>query len=335
MAKLTGTASRQRHTAALPTGKFHCLLDELPLHLIPADILGLKSPEDMPSQPLSLSPNCSILPAGEIPSQFQARGNLLEGLYLNCPVAWLCEPSTNSIHPFWLGPRLEVLVSDIRSGKVTTCSLSGQDKLLLRTAGILTGEKEDEQRSAKWTKCIKTAAQLFRENNYAPLGNLIHPFNLAALRRYYRHLIRTGKIHLGDEQSSRRYVAHNEPVARYFHHQISNVVSRVVGEPVKPSYVYVASYLGGAELKKHTDRVQCEFSVTFCLDFSPEPELATPWPICLETVEGTVTVYQAIGDGLVYRGTRVPHYRSPLRDGYTSTSIFFHYVPADFSGSLD
>jgi hypothetical protein len=104
---------------------------------------------------------------------------------------------------------------------------------------------------------------------------------------------------------------------------------------VKPSYVYLASYLEGAELKKHTDREQCEFSVTLCLDFSPEPDLATSWPICLDTPLGSITIYQALGDGLVYRGTKVPHYRSVLAPGYTSTSIFFHYVPKDFSGSLD
>ena len=161
---------------------------------------------------------------------------------------------------------------------------------------------------------------------------MIHPFHIAALRRYYRYLIRTGAIRLGDGQSPRRYVAYNEPVARFFHHDIAATLSAVAGEPLKPSYVYLASYLSGAELKKHTDREQCEFSVTLCLDFSPEPALATPWPIRLDTPTGTVTVYQALGDGLAYRGTRLPHYRSALGEGQTSTSIFFHYVAADFAG---
>jgi hypothetical protein len=31
----------------------------------------------------------------------------------------------------------------------------------------------------------------------------------------------------------------------------------------------------------------------------------------------------------------LPHYRGVLREGQTSTSIFFHYVRADFAGSLD
>ncbi|MGC1370955.1 MAG: hypothetical protein WA824_02340, partial [Candidatus Sulfotelmatobacter sp.] len=88
-------------------------------------------------------------------------------------------------------------------------------------------------------------------------------------------------------------------------------------------------------LKKHIDREQCEFSVTLSLDFSPEPELDTSWPIRLDTPAGAITVYQALGDGLVYRGTKVPHYRSRLANDRTSTSIFFHYVPADFTGPLN
>jgi hypothetical protein len=115
---------------------------------------------------------------------------------------------------------------------------------------------------------------------------------------------------------------------------MAEAVSAIAAEPVKPSYVYMASYLSGAELKKHTDREQCEFSVTLCVDFSPEPELETPWPIRLDTATGTSTVYQAMGDGLAYRGTKLPHYRCALPEGMTSTSIFFHYVAESFTGSL-
>jgi hypothetical protein len=185
------------------------------------------------------------------------------------------------------------------------------------------------------TEAIAKAAAQFGEKGYAPLRDLIHPFHIAALRRYYRHKIRTGAIPLGDRQSPRRYAIHNDPVARFFHHQISRTLSEVAGEPLQPSYVYTASYLSGSALKKHTDREQCEFSITLCLDFSPEPALATPWPIHLETLAGTVTVYQALGDGLAYRGTQLPHYRRTLGAGETSTSIFFHYVAADFVGSLN
>jgi hypothetical protein len=163
---------------------------------------------------------------------------------------------------------------------------------------------------------------------------LIHPYHVGALRRYFRRQIRTGALPLGDAQSALRHVAHNEPVARFFHHQLAAVMSRIAGQPVKPSYVYFASYQGGAVLEPHTDRKQCEFSVTFCLDFTPEPSCATDWPIRLDTPRGTVIVYQAIGDALAYRGCQLPHYRKRLWRCATSSSIFFHFVPQDFSGPL-
>ena len=142
-------------------------------------------------------------------------------------------------------------------------------------------------------------------------------------------------MRLGDPQSPKRYAAHNESVARFFHHQLARTVSALVGEQVRPSYVYVASYQQGADLEKHTDREQCEFSISFCLDFSPEPHNQTGWPLILHPAEGTVSVYQCIGDGLLYRGMDVPHSRSNLGAGRTSTSIFFHYVGENFRGSLE
>ena len=35
MAGLTGEVSRQSHSATFPPDRFYCLLDELPLHLVP------------------------------------------------------------------------------------------------------------------------------------------------------------------------------------------------------------------------------------------------------------------------------------------------------------
>jgi hypothetical protein len=336
IAGLMGAGSRQTLTATLPPGQFHCLLDELPLHLIPQRQLQSQCWWlNFSSQQLFLNPQCVVLPAGRVPAELEPHRQLLTNFNVQGTIAWVRDPATGSLSPFWLGPRLEAAVSRLRAGEPVPASTPPDVCTLLAGAGILIPEGYAESRLAEWAEVISKGSPYFRKNGYVPLGRLIHPFNLAALRRYYRHAIRRGTIQLGDEQSSRRFVAHNEAVARFFHHQIANAVSAIVGEPVKPSYVYFGSYLSGAELKKHTDRQQCEFSVTLCLDFSPEPELATLWPIRLDTPDGTVKVYQALGHGLVYRGTKVPHYRHVLAEGYTSTSIFFHYVAEDFSGPLD
>ncbi len=363
--------SRHTYAATFPPDRFYCLLDELPLHLIPQRVFKLLQRQEDGQPTLHLNPECILCADGQSPEELASRKDLLSGFALQGTTAWVRNPATGNLRPFWLGPQLEAVVRTLRPNEPVPSSVPQGVRRLLAAADILVrDDKVSGDRSScagpglgpgqaapaalrpptgsetrshtdlahtvlKHEERITQAASLFREKGYAPLGDLIHPFHIAALRRYYRYLIRTGAITLGDGQSPRRYVAYNEPVARFFHHDIAATLSAVAGEPLKPSYVYMASYLSGAQLKKHTDREQCEFSVTLCLDFSPEPALETSWPIRLDTPTSTVTVYQALGDGLAYRGTRLPHYRDALGDGQTSTSIFFHYVAADFSGSLD
>jgi hypothetical protein len=356
-----GGVSRHTYTATFPPGRFYCLLDELPLHLLPRRIFKSLQLRDDGQQDLYLNPECVLCTGGQLPEELASCKELLSGFALQGTIAWVRSAATGNLLPFWLGPQLSAVVQSLRPHEAVPSSLPNGARRVLAAAGILvpddrpsyvgpglrpgqaaeaasrplTGSETRSYTDLNRDERIAKASSMFREKGYSPLGDLIHPFHVAALRRYYRYLIRSGSVKLGDGQSPRRYAAYNEAVARFFHRDIAATLSAVAGESLKPSYVYMASYLSGAQLKKHTDREQCEFSVTLCVDFSPEPALETPWPILLDTPTGTVTVYQALGDGLAYRGTRLPHYRDALSDGQTSTSVFFHYVAADFSGPLD
>jgi hypothetical protein len=332
--RLMGGVSRQTYAATFPPDRFYCLLDELPVHLLTTRAFRTLQVHQEEDQRLSLNPDCTVRNAEDAPEEFSNCRDLLSGFALQGKIAWVRDPVSNSVLPFWLSPKLEAALEEIRSQRAVPPSVPPNVRAVLAGAGILIAEGYSRHRREEHAGMIGSASRLFRKKGYAVLSNLIHPFHVAALRRYYRCRIRTGSIPLGDGQSPRRYCSYNEPVARFFHHQIVGSLSAVAGETLKPSYVYLASYLSGAVLEKHTDRAQCEFSITLCLDFSPEPELASPWPIKLDTAEGTVTVHQALGDGLAYRGTRLPHYRSALAAEQTSTSIFFHYVAADFDGPL-
>ena len=335
MENLMGGKSRHSYSATFPPDRYYCLLDELPLHLVPRQATALLGTRDHDIGRLIVDPECVFSRGQELPEELRCYEPLVGKFALQGTIAWVTNRVANTALPFWLSPILEQNLAAVRSGDSVSSCLTVEQIALLEAAGILTTDDPSSNSRFAQPEHTDRSQARFQEKGYAPMASLIHPFHVAALRRYYRCLIRTGAIHLGDGQSSRRYVAHNEPVSRFFHHQITSTVSAVAGIPLKPSYVYLASYLDGAELKKHTDREQCEFSVTLCLDFSPEPALETPWPIRLDTRSGTVTVYQALGDGLAYRGTHLPHYRDVLGMGQTSTSIFFHYVPADFDGSLD
>lgn len=322
---------RQTYAATFPPDRYHCLLEELPRHLVPQPQRALL--QDQPHATLVLNPACSLRSADDLPEELSARKELLPGFALQGAIAWVRESRRRTLLPFWLSPDLKALLGELRPNEPVPSSIPPTTRCLLQAAGILIPSIADD--SGKHEGLVRSAASQFQAKGYAPLPGVIHPFHVAALRRYYRHQIRTGAIHLGDHQSTRRYIAHNEPVARFFHHQLTSTLSQIAGRALKPSYVYLASYLSGAELKKHTDREQCDYSITFSLDYSPEPRQASPWPICLQTPRGTAKVYQMLGDGLAYRGTQLPHFRGPLPEGQTSTSIFFHYVTAEFAGSLD
>ncbi len=331
---MMGSPLPQTSGAGLPPARFHCLLDEQPTHLLPERFLA-EVPEDTDERQLFVNSCCHFSWDGQLPPELTGSEWLLESFALQQNMVWVRDPAMQALQPFWLGPEFSAWLAGLHPGDAGPADLPSGARRMLTLAQVLAPRDYLVKRSETWSAAVSHGAALFRQKGFAPFGRLIHPLHLAALRRYYRYLIRKGTLPLGDQQSSRRYVAHNESVARFFHQQLTAAVSQIVGEPVKPSYVYVASYQSGAELEKHTDREQCEFSITLCLDYSPEPRLETPWPLHLDTRSGKVTVFQGIGDGLLYRGRELPHYRDALPQGSTSTSIFFHYVRQEFAGPLD
>jgi hypothetical protein len=184
---------------------------------------------------------------------------------------------------------------------------------------------------------LDRARDHYRLHGHASLPALVDAQLLAALGRYYKKVVAEGLIKYGDVQVPERYVMGNEGVARFLHLQLAGLIARITGEAIKPSYCYMACYTPGSLLYKHVDRKQCEYSITFAVDFEPAPGPGgeNPWPLYLETDAGEITeVRQRLGDGLVYKGRELWHYRHALPAGQRSTHIFFHYVRADFDGPL-
>src|SRR5712692_788094 len=307
---------------AFDPSRYSCLLDEQPTHLVPERFTQTDAVKLTADGPLFVNPRCHFSGDGELPPEVAAYAWLKECFVLDGDIVWIADPATEAVHPFWLGMEFSKMLAGCRPGQLAPADLPPRARALLAAAGVLVKRDHVSRRRQEWAEVVLHCRQGFQKG-YEPIGGLIHPFHLGALRRYYRYLIRKGALTLGDESGPLRYGGYNEHVARVFHHQLAAAVTDIAGEPVKPSYVYVASYKSGAQLHRHIDREQCEFSITLCLDYSPEPVRETPWPLLLDTEHGKVTVYQALGDGLIYRGRDLPHYRSLLRTGNTSTSIFF------------
>ncbi|HET9955219.1 MAG TPA: tryptophan dimethylallyltransferase family protein [Polyangiaceae bacterium] len=175
----------------------------------------------------------------------------------------------------------------------------------------------------------------FERSGFGVVRGLLPPELLSALQTYYRGMVREGYLPHGDPQS-KRYYCHNEEVAVRLHQLLLPIAQQIVPEPIKPSYSYFACYTEGAELARHTDREQCEVTLSLAIDATPQNTQDSAWPLNIERADGSIeAVLLAPGDGAFLRGRVLPHFRAPLPAGRTSTSVFFHFVPAEFSGSLD
>jgi hypothetical protein len=161
---------------------------------------------------------------------------------------------------------------------------------------------------------------------------------VAALRRYYRELVASGLAeYRPDALHDGRVGGYGEGVAAYLHAQLVPIVERVTGRELRASNLYWGTYSRGAVLNRHVDRAQAQFSCNILVDFLPEIDSVSPWPLLLE-VDGPgarpAAVHQRLGDAVFYSGTDVVHYRDPFTVGDLSTSIFFQFVPRDFKGTL-
>lgn len=96
-----------------------------------------------------------------------------------------------------------------------------------------------------------------------------------------------------------------------------------IGEELYPTYSYVRLYRNGDVLEKHTDRPSCEISVTVQLGRSHHYS----WPIHM----GGYRYDLAEGDGVIYKGCDIEHWREPCAgpNGYYSGQAFFHFVKAN------
>jgi hypothetical protein len=309
--------------AGFPAHLYHCLLDEQPHYLVPARTLEEQAPAD-----LIVNPRCWFSWHGALPPDKAVRVAFTEYFCPSDWVVWVDDPATNIIWPFWVGYEFIEHLGAMIPGYPVAAQLPEHVEWVLRVAGVLVDADHEATRRQQWLHTVQSAAAQFTRG-YATLTDLIHPFHLGALRRYYRFHTRMGSFPLGDDQVERRYTAYNDAVARFLHYQLAPIVSDVAASIVRPAAAWFLAYQSEAELPRHTDHESFEYSISLCVDASPEPQGQNPWPIDLQTADGMLRIWQNIGDALLYRGRYLPHSREMLPCGYSSSSILLHYATSD------
>lgn len=118
---------------------------------------------------------------------------------------------------------------------------------------------------------------------------------------------------------------HSEESEIYRHvlHYLKPIMEIETGLSLKPIYSYNRVYMGGAELKKHTDREECEISASITLKhFYNNKDYK--WPLYM----GDLPLVINEGDGVIYRGHAIEHWRPVFKQPKQCWhhQLFVHYV---------
>lgn len=167
------------------------------------------------------------------------------------------------------------------------------------------------------------------------VNNVLDKKLLDLLQKYYKETILDQVWELGDRQS-KRYKSHNEPMSRFLHYEFLPLIEKITGRSLKPTYTYLSAYIKGADLPPHTDREDCEYTVSFIVD---KPENFN-WNIYIHKLqqnvkhkgrydkkpplEECVPVDCDVGGLMLFQGTDHIHFREKLEGDYYNI-LLLHY----------
>jgi len=116
---------------------------------------------------------------------------------------------------------------------------------------------------------------------------------------------------------------HGEMACEVVLEKVWPILEQAIDQELIPTYSYARLYGNGDELKIHSDRPSCEISVTIQLGRSHH----YAWPIFM----GGQRFDLAEGDGVIYKGCDVLHWREPCKGppDYFSGQVFCHFVRAN------
>ena len=108
--------------------------------------------------------------------------------------------------------------------------------------------------------------------------------------------------------------------------QVKSKIETVVGEKLLPTYSFITGYTNNSYMSIHKDRPACEVSVSINLASTFD------WGLYITDLQGSTTkVITNVGDGVIYLGPQVEHWRDLLITNKPEFYIqtFLHYVKAN------
>jgi len=166
---------------------------------------------------------------------------------------------------------------------------------------------------------------LFQDQGFRLIKGYVVPYFAAYLRNYFTLRAQNDPSLRGDEQAPNSHCVYGDPAFDMVMAMSTEDIGKIVGKNLIPQYTYARIYKNGSDLKIHSDRPECQYSVTLCLGGDYEK----PWPIWIKDYAGkSHEVSLDVGDMVVYHGTELEHWRERF-DGNMQYQLFMHYVDAE------
>jgi hypothetical protein len=177
-----------------------------------------------------------------------------------------------------------------------------------------------EAESSHDRSIVETRAQ-FARAGYAVVPRLLPDSVRAFLHDYALKAARSGRLKAGDDHVPGTPFRYADSFMESLLEILQPRISDASGLALDPTYSYFRVYKHGDVLSPHRDRPSCEVSATVSLGYHAD----APWPIWIETQGAATPVTLAPGDGMLYRGIDLRHWRERF-DGTESVQVFLHYV---------
>ena len=164
----------------------------------------------------------------------------------------------------------------------------------------------------------------FQEKGFQKVKGYITPYFSLFLRNYFTLRAQNDRLG-GDEQAPNSHCVYGDPAFDMAMYMSTEDIGKIVGKNLIPQYTYARIYKNGSDLKIHSDRPECQYSVTLSLG----GDYKKPWPIWIKDYAGNVNeVPLDEGDMVVYHGTELEHWRDKF-EGNMQYQLFLHYVDAE------
>ena len=164
----------------------------------------------------------------------------------------------------------------------------------------------------------------FQQKGFEVVKEFIPTYFSLYLRNYFTLRVQNDKLG-GDEQAPNSHCVYGDPAFDMVMAMSTQDIGKIVGKNLVPQYTYARIYKNGSVLERHSDRPECQYSVTLCLGGEYEKQ----WPIWINDYFGkSHEVSLDVGDMVVYHGTELEHWRDKF-EGETQYQLFMHYVDTE------